>query len=112
MKCLMPTYYSLQLSPQPGAGHFPIALDCSMPDAHDFSGLFDGKPAKETQLNDAFLLWIERCQLFQRFVKCQQIDRRLFDKLFRAGDRESLLIRTAPFCGLMLTCVVDKDTAH
>ena len=55
---------SLQLSPQPGAGHFPIALDCSVADAEDFRHFFNGKAAKKFEFDDPALLRIDSGQFF------------------------------------------------
>src|SRR6476659_2836572 len=83
-----------------------------MADAHHFRSFINREAAEEAQFDDPFLLWIELLQLFESFVDREKINLRCVGDRSRTGDRESLLLRAAPFCCLMFARMIDQNAPH
>src|SRR4030095_15328886 len=97
----------LEFSSQPRPGHLPVTLNRGVANPQHFSGFFNGEPTEKLQFDDSFLLRIDDGQLLQSFMQGQKIQDWLDGQvlpahLTSAGNRESLLFRSAAFRSLML----------
>src|SRR6476659_947603 len=74
---------------QPDFGEGPLAMDRGDGNSERFTDLRDGQAAKETQLNDLALAWIEPLQFTEGFVHAGQIDLARFVKF--SGELQPIL---------------------
>src|SRR5215204_7436265 len=98
----------VEFSPEPRAGHLPVALDGGMADAHGLGRLLDGEAAEELQLDDARLVGVERREAFERLVDAEQVEVGALAEAFGLGERDGKL-PAAPLLGLYGARVVNQD---
>src|SRR5438270_11771499 len=67
------TVASLHLTHQPHLCYVPLPLHCRSGNPQDFGDLFGSQSAKETQFNNASLLFIQFCKSGQRVVQRDEV---------------------------------------
>ncbi len=75
------------------------------------STLLDGHAAKESQLNQASLVWIEYGELLQRFIESENVDGSFLKGDRKVIDRQVRSPLTSLFGPLGL-CMVNQDSTH
>jgi hypothetical protein len=83
-----------------------------MRSVHDCGSLFDGQAAKESQFNDAGLVWIELFETVQRIVNLKQIGVRLrAERRRNISERDTKTIAAA-LCGIVGARMVYENAPH